>query len=418
MASPSPTDDPFPQVESQHGPGVDSAAAVEMWPLTGIPEIAAGADLAGELVAALRRAPGDLRDGDVLVVSSKVVSKAAGLRAPAAHRAGLVLAESERVVAERLGPAGVARIVAAKAGPVLAGAGIDASNLGSLPVGAVDAGGQGGDVLLLPRDPDAAARALLIGVCAALSARGLEAPDRLGLLVSDTAGRPWRTGQADIAIGAADMPVVEDLRGGVDADGRPLGVTVRAVADELASAADLVKGKVARVPAALVRGWTWPAPPIPAPEAAAAEGAATLIRRGGGDWFALGHVEAVRAALGVRPGTPEAVDVGIRATTSEAVPARVERACRLALFDGLGTIPAGHPRAHLAGTRPALAGARVDLVQYGVVAEAPDELTLGVVVGRLLPALAAEDVPAAFARTEPAGTGHGPRAVIVFVGEG
>ncbi|MCO5309194.1 MAG: coenzyme F420-0:L-glutamate ligase [Austwickia sp.] len=382
---------------------------MQVWPLTGIPEIVAGDDLAGALAEAIAATVGSVRDGDVLVVSSKVVSKAGGLRADVAQRAALVLRESDRVVAERTTATGITRIVAASAGPVLAGAGIDASNIGP------------GDehVLLLPQEPDAAAHSLLLGVAAALEGRGgsnpVARPTRWGVLITDTAGRPWRLGQADISIGAAGVPVVDDLRDGVDADGRALGVTVRAVADELAGAADLVKGKADRVPAALVRGWRWPAAP---PEATGAIGADGLVRRGWSDWFALGHVEAVRAALGVPPGTHDALDVGVRSVAPEPMDVRAQRACRLALTDGLGRIPVGHPRAHLAGVRPDLLGARCDLVQYGIVAEAPDEFTLGVLVGRLLPALAAEDVPTAYARTEPPAPGRGPRAVLVFTDVG
>lgn len=392
------------------------AGAVQVWPLLGIGEITAGCDLGAELAAAVARSGLGLGEGDVLVVSSKVVSKAAGLRGPADARAGLVLGEADRVVAERLGPTGITRIVVSSAGPVLAGAGIDASNLGAA----------GDEVLLLPRDPDAAAHALRHDVKTALRADGRAPPERLGLLITDTAGRPWRVGQTDIAIGAAGLPVIEDLRGGRDADGRPLAVTVRAVADELAAAAELVKGKARRIPAALVRGWAWPTAgrsgtaDLPRGQngvpgvTRGPQGAAALVRQGATDWFATGHVEAVRAALGVPPGTPDAVDVGLRSTAPEGTVIRLQRACRLALRDGLGQIPDDHPRAHLAGARPALAGARLDIVQYGIVAEAPDEFTLGVVVGRLLPALAAEDVPAAYARTDPPGRGHGPRAIVVF----
>ena len=319
----------LPQVEGSAG------GALQIWPLRGIPEVAEGADLAGHLVAALLGDGPGVCDGDVLVVSSKVVSKAMGLRAPAEHRVGLVLAESARVLAERATPAGLTRIVATHAGPVLAGAGIDGSNVGA----------HAAEVLLLPRDPDAAAGTLAEGVRRALADAGAPVPGRLGVLLTDTAGRPWRAGQADIAIGAAGLPVVDDLRGGHDADGRPLGVTVRAVADELAGAADLVKGKAERVPAALVRGWTWPHPvggphAVEGPRvtgglsgaggACGTGGADALVRRGGADWFALGHVEAVRAALGVSPGTHEALDIGVPAAGPEEVSIRLSRACALA----------------------------------------------------------------------------------------
>ena len=190
----------------------------------------------------------------------------------------------------------------------MAAAGVDASNTGDLD-----------GVLLLPDDPD--------GVCAR-SSRTLQAAgvERLGVVLSDTAGRPWRVGQIDFALGAAGLRVVDDLRGGVDADGRPLAVTARAVADEIAAAADLVKGKAAAVPVAVVRGrrrvrdrcggarrWTGPGPDRP------------------GDWFATGEAEAIRSALGVTPGSELAERVGIAGLDVETPAVRVGRAVAVAL---------------------------------------------------------------------------------------
>ena len=214
-------------------------AAVEVRALTGVPEVGPGDDLARLLVGSLRSTGCDVRPGDCLVVSSKVVSKALGLTA-AGDRASAVLDHTRRVVAERAGGEGPTRVVEAVAGPVMAAAGVDASNTG--PSGAV---------LLLPEDPDAAAARLREEV---LAAADLAPETPFAVLLSDTAGRPWRTGLTDFALGAAGVVVLDDLRGGTDHDGRPLAVTARAVADELAAAADLVKGKADGVPAALVRG--------------------------------------------------------------------------------------------------------------------------------------------------------------------
>ncbi|WP_284283576.1 coenzyme F420-0:L-glutamate ligase [Arsenicicoccus piscis] len=224
-------------------------------------------------------------------------------------------------MAERATPGGTTRVVEALAGPVMAAAGIDASNTGARE-----------SYLLLPADPDAAAARLLADL------RRLGAPVRLGLLVSDTAGRPWRVGQTDFALGAAGLAVLDDRRGQVDADGRPIAVTARAVADELAAAADLVKGKAWQVPAAVLRDLpaevTDPSPgapdPCDPPRVNPVPGARSLVRTGPGDWFALGHVEAVRAALGVAPGSPESEAVGLVPVHDEPAEARLTRVARLA----------------------------------------------------------------------------------------
>ena len=253
-----------------------------VWAPDGFPEVRPGDDLAalvGDLLAADARASGDpLRDGDVVVVTSKVVSKAEGRVVQAADREQAITDETVRVVATRERPDGLAplRIVENRLGLVMAAAGVDASNTPD------------GTVLLLPVDPDASAR----GLRAALRARfGL---DRLGVLVTDTAGRPWRDGLTDIAIGAAGVAVVDDLRGGVDAHGRPISVTVTALADEIAAASELVRGKTAGRPVAVVRGV---GRYVPAGEGADGPGARTLVRPSADDLFREGSAEAYARGL-------------------------------------------------------------------------------------------------------------------------
>jgi coenzyme F420-0:L-glutamate ligase / coenzyme F420-1:gamma-L-glutamate ligase len=315
--------------------------------LPGIPEVATGDDLAGLLADAAARA-GGLLEGDVLVVSSKVVSKALGLRAPLAEREVSVRSQTRRVVAERMTGDRLTQVVEAAAGPVMAAAGVDASNTGA--VGGPD------EVLLLPQDPDAEAHALWVRL---RERCGLE---RLGIVVSDTAGRPWRSGQTDFALGAAGLEVVDDLRGGRDADGRPLAVTTRALADELAAAADLVKGKVDAVPAAVVRGTPWVT-------TGAGPGARSLVRTGRADWFGLGRAEAVRAALGTPPGTTEALEDGVASAAPEDPRTRLGRAVAVALR-GLEAVGAdvGASDVRLSADSPVALGraiARLEVALWG-----------------------------------------------------
>lgn len=206
---------------------------LQIWPLRGIPEVTRQSDL----VALIADAAGDtLADGDILVVTSKIVSKAEGRMIAADDREDAITAETVRVVASRTSESGhTTRIVENKLGIVAAAAGVDASNTPQ------------GTVLLLPVDPDASAREIATGLRARLGVR-------VGVIVSDTLGRAWREGQTDAAIGAAGVHVFEDLRGATDAEGRPLVVTMPCVADELAAATDLVKGKATRLPVAVVRG--------------------------------------------------------------------------------------------------------------------------------------------------------------------
>ena len=236
-----------------------------IWALTGIPEIAAGADL----VDGIAQAAGDtLRDGDILVVTSKIVSKAEDRFVTADDREDAITAETVRLVASRTSDTGhTTRIVENRLGIVAAAAGVDASNTPD------------GTVLLLPEDPDASARALAAGLRLRL---GVE----IGVIVSDTLGRAWREGQTDSAIGAAGVHVFEDLRGTTDAEGRPLAVTLPCVADELAGATDLVKGKAARLPVAVVRGRADLVGPLDLP------GARSIVRPAERDMFHLGADEA------------------------------------------------------------------------------------------------------------------------------
>jgi coenzyme F420-0:L-glutamate ligase/coenzyme F420-1:gamma-L-glutamate ligase len=230
----------------------------------GVPDVRAGDDLVRLLLDVV-----DLADGDVVVVTSKVVSKAEGRVRPGTREDALA-AETARVVARR-GPTTIART---HHGLTLAAAGIDASNV------------EAGHVVLLPQDPDASARAIRAGV-----------RDRtgrnVGVVVTDTAGRAWREGQTDIAIGAAGLQVLEQYAGRTDAHGNELAVTAPAVADEIAGVAELAQGKLGGRPFAVVRGR---ADLVLAP-GDDGPGAAALVRPDGTDMFGYGSREAVVAAL-------------------------------------------------------------------------------------------------------------------------
>jgi coenzyme F420-0:L-glutamate ligase/coenzyme F420-1:gamma-L-glutamate ligase len=249
-----------------------TARSFEVFVLEGIGEVTAGDDLAEVIVQAATDASGSvgLRDGDILAVTSKIVSKAEGRVVHAADREQAIAAETVRVVATKQHPGGITRIVENRQGLVMAAAGVDASN-------APD-----GTVLLLPVDPDASARALRESVRART---GL----RVGVLITDTAGRAWREGQTDIAIGAAGVAVLDDLRGTADSFGRRLDATIAAVGDEIAGAAELVKGKTSGNPVAVVRGLGH----LLAEEFGGdAAGARLLQRPSEADMFRLGSAEA------------------------------------------------------------------------------------------------------------------------------
>ncbi len=235
-------------------------------PVTGIGDVRPGDDLPALITGA---APW-LEDGDVLVVTSKIVSKSEGrlVAVPAdgperaAARARVLAGEAVRTVARR----GNTQIVQTRHGFVMAAAGIDASNVDRE------------HLVLLPLDSDASARALR----AALRDRyGLD----VAIIVSDTMGRPWRSGLTDVALGAAGIEALHDYRGDTDAYGNELHLTQMAIIDELAAAAELVKGKYDQVPVAVIRG-------LHATGAPDGQGAAVLVRGAEHDLFSLGTAEA------------------------------------------------------------------------------------------------------------------------------
>ena len=244
------------------------SARIEIVAVDGLPEIASGDDLATLIVDACERSDVRLADGDIVVVTSKVVSKAEGQVVAAASREDAIDAETVRLVASRTTPKGTTRIVQTAHGLVLAAAGVDASNTAA------------GTVVLLPVDPDASARALRARLLALTGVR-------VGVIVTDTMGRPWRLGLTDNAIGAAGVRVLDDLTGANDAHGRTLEMTVVATADEIAAAADLVKGKLTGRPVAIVRGLA------NAVTDDAGPGAHAVVRSADEDMFALGTAEAI-----------------------------------------------------------------------------------------------------------------------------
>lgn len=247
-------------VPNDHAPG----GPIEIHPVRGLPEFRPGDDLAGAIAAA---APW-LADGDVLVVTSKVVSKVEGriVASPTdpeerdATRRRLVDQEAVRVVARK----GRTLITENKLGIVQAASGIDGSNV------------DGSELAVLPEDPDRSARNVrdalreLLGITVAV-------------VVTDTMGRAWRMGQTDAAIGSVGLPVLHEYAGSHDSQGNELFVTSVAIADEIAAAGDLVKGKLGGVPVAVIRGL--------ALEDDGSD-AQSLIRRGPEDLFWLGTAEA------------------------------------------------------------------------------------------------------------------------------
>jgi coenzyme F420-0:L-glutamate ligase / coenzyme F420-1:gamma-L-glutamate ligase len=332
---------------------VSAPPALTVWPLPGLPEVRPGDDLAGLLVAAVGAAGLELADGDVLAVTSKVVAKAEGRLVPLPDdpagrdrvHAETVAAETVRVVARR----GRLVIAETRQGPVGANALVDASNAG------------GDRLVLLPADPDASAARLRAAV-EALCGR------EVAVVVTDTLGRPWRLGQTDVAVGLAGMGAVEDWRGRPDGDGRLLEVTEVAIADEVAAAADLVKGKASRVPAALLRG-------VPRPTGDG--GARDLVRPPAEDLFrtagTAGDLLAFLEAL-VAPGRllPDPVD---RQTIMQAVRTAATATPQLRVVE------AASPAARavcLPGVPAGLAGAPVLLVpclieDAGGPADAPSD---------------------------------------------
>ena len=287
-----------PVTPGEHG----TAAPVQILPVTGLPEFRPGDDLA----AAIHTSAPWLQDGDVLVVTSKVVSKAEGriVAAPAdpeqrdALRRTIIQDEAVRVLARK----GRTLITENRQGLVQAAAGVDGSNIAAT------------ELALLPRDPDASAAGLRAALrqCAGVD---------VGVVITDTMGRAWRNGQTDAAIGSAGIAVLHSYAGASDVHGNELLVTEIAVADEIAAAADLVKGKLTGVPVAVIRGLSIPDD---------GSSAARLLRGGPDDLFWLGTAEAIelgrrQAVLmrrSVRHFTDDPVDPGlIEAAVAEALTA-------------------------------------------------------------------------------------------------
>ncbi|WP_246442016.1 coenzyme F420-0:L-glutamate ligase [Rhodococcus triatomae] len=299
---------------TDHAPG----GGIEILPVTGLPEFRPGDDLAGALAAA---APW-LEDDDVLVVTSKVLSKVEGrlVTAPAdpderdALRRRLVDQEAVRVLARK----GRTLITENKLGVVQAASGVDGSNV------------DGGELALLPTDPDGGAAALRADLLRLLGVS-------VSVVVTDTMGRAWRNGQTDNAIGASGLPVLHGYAGSVDGQGNELQVTSVALADELASAGDLVKGKLGGIPVAVVRGLHL-----------ADDGSSgrDLLRPGEDDLFwlgteealARGRSEALRLRRSVREFTGEpVVPESLRAAIGEALTAPAPHHTRPVRFVWLRT---------------------------------------------------------------------------------
>ncbi|MGO1439105.1 MAG: coenzyme F420-0:L-glutamate ligase [Brevibacterium yomogidense] len=284
----------------------ESSRLLTAYAVPGIGRIGPGTDLGREIGGAITASGLDLKDGDVLVVASKVVAKAENSLARAATRQDferLVDAHSRHTVVRRRYSSGVTvNVVRTASGTVQAAAGLDQSNTDG-----------DDDVLLHPQDPDASAARLRDAFSHRFGVR-------LGVLVSDTTSRPWRVGVSDFVLGCAGIDPLDSQRGEPDDAGRPQQVTVRAVADAIAQAADLVKGSARGRPVAIVRG-------VSEVVTDAGPGAAGLSRPLSDDWFRTGHVEAAWTALGVDPADPgitppsgdDSDDILARATRALAV---------------------------------------------------------------------------------------------------
>jgi coenzyme F420-0:L-glutamate ligase/coenzyme F420-1:gamma-L-glutamate ligase len=249
-----------------------ATSVLRLFPISGIPEICNGDDLVKILKAAAGRAHTQFEHGDILVIAQKIVSKSEGALVrltnvkPSPQALALaarlkkdpramevVLKESRRVLRSDH-----VLIAETRHGFVCANAGVDHSNVPGEDV-----------VTLLPRNPDRSAKKLA-------AALRKQTGKRIAVIISDTFGRPWRLGLTNVAIGAAGVPVLQDLRGTLDRDGKPLTATILAVADELAAAAGLLMGKSQGCPVILIRGYRYKS---------ASEPAARIIRPAAEDLF-------------------------------------------------------------------------------------------------------------------------------------
>ncbi|GAA1878842.1 coenzyme F420-0:L-glutamate ligase [Asanoa iriomotensis] len=401
---------------------------LEVLPVEGMGDVRPGDDLAAAITAA---APW-LRAGDVLVVTSKIVSKAEGSLVDIpldgderlAAREEALRAETARPVARR----GQTRIVQTHHGFVMASAGIDASNVDRA------------HLVLLPKDPDASARALRTTL---RERHGLD----VAVVISDTMGRPWRNGLTDVALGAAGIPAIRDHRGEVDPYGNELSITQMAVIDELAAAGELVKGKCAQVPVAVVRGYL--EAPLPVADGA---GAAVLVRGADQDLFSLGTAEAraeglraaarltnserppfptldepdiakalTRSLATIAAGSTATFDIDLLSANPPATPNNLDAVHAPAASGGGAALHAPAPSAGGAALHApaASAGGPAASGRYRIVCRPANPVgaaaivALGVDVQRLRAALAAEGLGSTMETIEDGGSG--PR-VVVMVG--
>jgi coenzyme F420-0:L-glutamate ligase/coenzyme F420-1:gamma-L-glutamate ligase len=343
---------------------------LEILPIRGLGEITPGTDLA----AAIHQAAPWLRDGDILVVTSKIVSKSEGqlVGLPTddaqrqAAREEILTAETARLVARR----GPTRIVQTHHGFVMAAAGVDASNVDP------------SQLVLLPKDPDSSARALRSAL-----------RDRFSLdvavIVSDTMGRPWRVGLTDVALGAAGLAPLLDYRGILDPYGNEMHITQMAIIDELSGAAELVKGKFDQVPVGVVRGF------LTRPSIDDGPGARSLIRDSELDLFSLGTAEARAAGLAQAATLTDAPAFG----PGTVAPAVIARAIA-SLSTGSGTtLTVTEP------PTPAPAHTAAGITCTGAdPGDASQLVALGMDVHRLRCALAAEGLATMSVPSLPAGT--------------
>lgn len=278
-----------------------SARQIQVVGLDGIGEVDSTTDLTALIAPLLRELQWPdgsvgIHPGDIVAVTSKIVSKAEGRVTTAADRQSAIDSETERLVAQRDTPRGPMKIVANRHGLVMAAAGVDASETAP------------GTVLLLPTDPDASARQLRDRLSVELG------QDRIGVVITDTFGRPWRQGVTDVAIGAAGFAVLDDFRGRHDRYGNELSATITAIADEVAGAAELAAGKTLGVPVTVLRGLSEFVTGTPE-----SGSAADLIRPLAEDLFSLGTAEALAAGRRDAPFNRRT----IRSFTNEPVPAEV-----------------------------------------------------------------------------------------------